>query len=324
MKKLPLISICIAVYNHEKYIKECLDSIVHFEWNENIEIIIINDASTDNTHQIIKQWIKDHWTISIHYENNEKNLWQVKALSKAVNLANGEYITFMDSDDFLIKSSLWEKIKKFLTNPDLKIIYANGVFFRKNIMSKKGFHNYLKKIFNKDIYHINKYFRSHTPLLSISWALLKKDFFLSIGGFDSTWYSNDWITNIKVFSTLQSKEEYLMDYDPVFAYRIHNNNISKNPNLQYNLLMHVINNYSYDEQAKNNLIKQALFVTSIRYKMINNTTEAKFYLKNLKQHFWLSIQYFIGWIIIKLPYKLLVYTENITRNVKQYFKGKLF
>lgn len=323
MQRIDL-SICIAVYNHDKYIKQCLDSLVNFEFSNHTEIIIINDKSTDETDYIIKKWIIDNPSVLVKYYVNEINYWQVKTLSKALSYAEGKYITFMDSDDFLIKSSFQKKIEDFKKNPELKVIYSNWVFYRGTKLWKVGFHDYLQPIFKRNKEDIYLYITSNTPLLSISCAIFDKKFFLEIGWFDDSGLSNDRITNIKVFEKIKSNKAFMINYTPVFAYRIHNNNISKNPDLQYNLLMHVIHKY-WDKNARNKLEWDALFVTAIRYKFLWDKQNSKKYLDKLFQHSWSNKKQYIIWLCIyHTPIFVLKKAENILRNIKHYFKWRLY
>lgn len=94
------ISIIIPVYNSEKYLHKCINSVCS-QTHKNLEIIIINDGSTDKSDQIIDYYkSKDDRIFSI----KTKNLGQSSARNKGIDLAKGEYIGFVDSDDFIEKS----------------------------------------------------------------------------------------------------------------------------------------------------------------------------------------------------------------------------
>lgn len=106
-----LVSIIVPIYNGEKYINRCLDSIVS-QTLKNIEIIIINDGSTDNTENILKEYIKSDSRIKYIKTSN-------KGVSNARNIglknSSGEYIGFVDIDDYIVSNmyeKLYEKSKK--------------------------------------------------------------------------------------------------------------------------------------------------------------------------------------------------------------------
>ena len=112
---MPKVSVIVPVYNVEKYIARCLNSLVN-QTLDDLEIIVVNDGSKDNSEQIIKQFKKDY-----------KNIIYVKkengGLSSARNFgliyATGEYVAFLDSDDYVDRSlykKMYEKAKE--TNSD--------------------------------------------------------------------------------------------------------------------------------------------------------------------------------------------------------------
>lgn len=97
--ELPLISVVVPVYNGEKYLKECVDSILQQDYT-NIETILIDDGSTDNTGKIIDEYaLKDNRVIPIHQKNSGVSV----ARNNGINISKGKYITFIDSDDFICK-----------------------------------------------------------------------------------------------------------------------------------------------------------------------------------------------------------------------------
>lgn len=114
------ISIIIPVYNAEKYIDKCIDSIV--KQKENVEIICINDGSTDKSLNILNKYKKEH-NIKII---NKKNEGQGLARNEGIKLSSGKYIMFLDSDDYMVENS----IKKILNNINDNDLFI-GTYIRK-------------------------------------------------------------------------------------------------------------------------------------------------------------------------------------------------
>ena len=121
-------SIIIAAYNEEKYLKKCLDSILCQQF-DSYEIIIIDDGSTDATGSIADEYGGRNVNIKvIHWENHGLILTRRKGLS----LAKGEYVLFLDVDDFHLGESLFTLHKLVeKENPDaimfrFRFIYENG------------------------------------------------------------------------------------------------------------------------------------------------------------------------------------------------------
>lgn len=110
------ISIIIPVYNSEDYLQKCLESVCSQTY-KNLEIIIINDGSNDSSQEIINYFARrDNRIIPIKSEN----FGQSSARNKGINIATGEYIGFVDSDDF-IQNNMYEVMVKnaILENADL-------------------------------------------------------------------------------------------------------------------------------------------------------------------------------------------------------------
>ena len=97
-KNMPLISVVIPVYGTEKYLGKCLDSILSQTY-KNIEIIIVNDATRDNSEEIISEYLSEH--DNIKYVRHAENRGIFRARISGAEEAEGEYIAFVDSDDYL-------------------------------------------------------------------------------------------------------------------------------------------------------------------------------------------------------------------------------
>ena len=96
-----LISIIIPVYNAEDYIDECFNSVSNI--NDSIEIILIDDKSTDNSRSKLIEYSKRHANVKTIFHNN--NIGVSEARNSGLNIAIGKYIIFLDSDDFIYPNS---------------------------------------------------------------------------------------------------------------------------------------------------------------------------------------------------------------------------
>ncbi len=102
MNTFPLISVIIPVYNVKKYLQRCLDSVIEQTY-QNLEVILIDDGSTDHSGKICKEYAKKD--VRIHVIS-QKNQGVGAARNKGLDTAKGEYITFVDSDDFISKDMI--------------------------------------------------------------------------------------------------------------------------------------------------------------------------------------------------------------------------
>lgn len=148
------LSVIVPVYNGEKYIKRCINSIQNQTY-KNLEIIVVNDGSIDNTLNIIEELAKEDERVKIFSTENQgvssaRNFGMKKAI--------GEYISFVDSDDF-IYSNHFEKMMK---HKEYDLIMGNGYFelennqiVKENVRTGEGSissDEAIKKIFSEDIY----------------------------------------------------------------------------------------------------------------------------------------------------------------------------
>jgi glycosyltransferase involved in cell wall biosynthesis len=119
LNSYPLVSVIIPVYNVEKYVKEAIQSIVNQTY-ENLEIIVIDDASKDATYQIVKELQKKDKRIKLY--QNEKNLKIVKTLNRALSFATGKYIARMDGDDISALDRIEKKVNFLEEHSDYDLI----------------------------------------------------------------------------------------------------------------------------------------------------------------------------------------------------------
>ncbi|WP_099205072.1 glycosyltransferase family 2 protein [Scatolibacter rhodanostii] len=120
------LSIIVPVYNTEKYLEQCLESLIRQNaLNIEIEIIVINDGSTDNSKQILDQYQKTYPDIIKVY--NQVNAGLSEARNTGIRHAQGQYIGFVDSDDYVNQDMfrlLYEKIKQ----ADFDIVVSDIVY----------------------------------------------------------------------------------------------------------------------------------------------------------------------------------------------------
>ena len=100
MLKLPLISFVVTSFNYEKYILKTLESIKSQTY-ENFEIIAVDDCSSDKSVEVIEQFISDNQDLRITLIRNEENCGQLFSMIRGLKKAQGQFVSFVDSDDIL-------------------------------------------------------------------------------------------------------------------------------------------------------------------------------------------------------------------------------
>lgn len=126
------ISVIVPIYNVEKYLKKCLDSIINQDY-KNIEIILIDDKSTDNSLKIAKEYGKNNSNVKVL--SNSKNSGLSFTRNRGIEESTGDYISFIDSDDYIptnyYSSLIASASKADVVVCDINIIYPNNKMERK-------------------------------------------------------------------------------------------------------------------------------------------------------------------------------------------------
>ena len=122
---MPKISVIIPIYNTQNYLEKCLDSVINQTFKD-IEIICVNDCSKDNSLEILKKYSKKDKRIKII--DFKENKGPASARNEALNIAKGEYISFIDSDDW-INLDFYEKLYFSSQNSFIDIIKGTINFY---------------------------------------------------------------------------------------------------------------------------------------------------------------------------------------------------
>ena len=100
IENLPKISVIIPIYNSEKHLKECVESVLNQTF-KNFEIILVDDGSSDASANICDVFAEKHSFVKVVHKENQG---VSKARNVGIGISSGEYITFLDSDDYLEKN----------------------------------------------------------------------------------------------------------------------------------------------------------------------------------------------------------------------------
>lgn len=113
MLKLPLVSFIVTSYNYEKYIVKTLESIKNQTY-KNFEIIIVDDCSTDASCKVVEDFISDNQDLKITLIKHKSNMGQLAAMVTGMKASKGQFISFIDSDDIVLKEYAAAHIKVHL------------------------------------------------------------------------------------------------------------------------------------------------------------------------------------------------------------------
>lgn len=207
--KNPLVSVLVPSYNHEKYIVETIESIINQTY-KNIELIVIDDGSKDNSILILKKLQKLYNFTLVSREN--KGLCET--LNEAILMASGKYIAVCASDDIYLEHKI-EKQVDFMENNDFALCYSKVISF--NNQGKKKYPKSSKYKSGYIFYDLLK-----TNFIPAVTQMYRKDIFDVIGYFDKNLWIEDWDMLLRISNKYQIG--FIDDY--LAMYRNHDSNIS--------------------------------------------------------------------------------------------------
>lgn len=226
MNNTPLVSILTALYNHEQYIKEALDSTLKENY-QNKELIIINDGSTDNSEEVVKTWINDNGhLINVEYYCRP-NKGICATANELVSKARGKYIVWLPSDDVLYGDTIGERVTllerhessgKLLLVSDAKGINAKGEIVFNSTMTNYNSGDKAKYQYENGI--IEEVLMN--PSISGAVLMINKAIYNIIGMYPTDINAEDWY----FMQRAAAIKSVLFQDKAVSLYRVHDANTS--------------------------------------------------------------------------------------------------
>ena len=173
--KTPLVSVIIPTYNRAYILPLAIESVINQTFQD-LELIIIDDASEDNTKELVEKYMRIS-KIPIVYFRNKKRLGPAGARNIGIELAKGRLIAFLDSDDRFLPEKIEKQVKFLEKHPEYFLVQTEEIWY------KQG-----KRIFPKRIHRKAKGFFFHRAVklcvVSMSTVIIKKEVFKEVGKFD--------------------------------------------------------------------------------------------------------------------------------------------
>ena len=139
-----MISVILSTHNDENTISDAINSILNQSYTD-LELIIINDCSTDKTKEVIKSF-DDRRLI---YLENKTNIGRSRSRNKAIKMAKGDFIAIMDGDDISAPNRLDVQFKYLIKNPDVDLVACNVIYFYENtVLGSSLLKQHKSNIFN--------------------------------------------------------------------------------------------------------------------------------------------------------------------------------
>ena len=279
------VSFLMLSYNHAEFIESSIVSICSQKnYISDIEIIIIDDGSTDGTVDIIKQVsskLDDSISLRAYFFEHSGVGAISKNFQKLIELSTKKYICFIASDDTYVPDAFREQILTMENDKTIKGTFADGInVFPDGLRTRSMGHKDKTVLETGSIDSVLNYITNNTPSLFIQSCIVESSFIKSYQAFDLEMIADDWVFNIRFFSELKSKLFNYAFFDkPVFIRNIHGGNTSRNVLSQYNRIRQVAEKYC----LKNEKIKAQAFWYSFYIGVKNKDIKS---LKSLsKLHF---------------------------------------
>lgn len=323
-----MLSIIVAAYNVEKYINKCIESLLSQTY-KNIEILVVNDGSTDNTEKIIQFYEKKSPLIKLL---NKKNGGLSDARNFGITFSKGKYIAFVDGDDYIEPNtytesmSLFEKEKSDLLIFNFQKIYENGKSSFKKMDRSLYDNNFISSLLSKSdevsIVAWNKIFKK-------SIILENNIFFENKAYFEDTGFIFRYlffvkkisISDIPFYNYIQRQGSLTKKFDSRIIFSAENT---------YNIIKNFYkekNQYSkYKTNIEDMFIRMQIYI--LNFSLKNNVDKNK-YQMNFKWNFLLKTKIPFKHRVCLLLYKIGIYQKFYPliikisrRNYEQFNKSK--
>lgn len=206
------LSVIVPVYNCEMYLKKCLDSIINQTY-KNIEIIVVNDGSTDNSYNLIKEYEKKYSKIMKVYD--KQNGGQASARNLGLKNAKGDLITFVDSDDYL-DENMYSNMINILEKEKSDLVICDLLLYKKN---------------EKSTINSTDFVNLYDASSSVCNKIFKKSLLKDLNFIEGIWYEDyNFFINVCL-----KKPKYSLCHEPLYIYNVHNDSTMNNNNTIKNL-----------------------------------------------------------------------------------------
>lgn len=220
----PLVSVLVPSFNHEAWVTETILSIVNQTYDyTNIQLIVTDDCSTDNTAAILSKLAKTYdFKLRIH----KKNIGLPSTLNEMISFTKGKYIVIIASDDIMVLDRIENQINILMQNPDIDILAGDFILINEhgNVLSQYTKIPQLSLI----NYSFDDLFLALKPRFGAGSAIFRSDLFQRIGGYESAYQVEDYFYWLKA---TYNKAKIVKCNLPFYYYRVHGKAISSNEEL---------------------------------------------------------------------------------------------
>lgn len=213
--KWPLVSILVPCFNHERYIEECLLSILKQDY-DNFELIVVNDGSTDASAEKIEA-LRQIYGFQFYQQDNQG---VSAAVNTALNHASGEFVITHDSDDVMLAGRLCKQVAYLQEHPEVGLLGARAIYIDANGTPLKNSESRNTSVQTWTFEQL----LANAHAVGAPVAMYRREAIDKVGGYDPSIKVQDFQMTLKI-AYLNYRIDILPDF--VTLYRRHDTNISK-------------------------------------------------------------------------------------------------
>lgn len=255
----PLVSIIIITYNSSKFIIETLES-AKAQTYKNIELIISDDCSKDNTVELCQKWLTENKKYFLHTEliQAPSNTGIVANNNRGLKVAKGEWIKFIAGDDILMENCIEDFVDYTKKNKLAKIVFGRFYFLKDSVLEENLPSTFFSLCYKEQFREVFKGAAIPAPAAFISRALM-----LELGGFDENY---KYIEDFPLWIAIARKKIYFDSINSfVVKYRLHDMNITRPGKNFLNELYYRDNKKLIMQEVIPELIKQKEILSVLDY-----------------------------------------------------------
>lgn len=270
-----LVTVGVALYNHEKYIVKCLESIVKQTY-ENIELIVIDDGSPDNSYKVAKEYLEKQKYNKNYKIITRENKGMCNTLNEIISISSGDYFSFVGSDDAWYLEKIELQVKFLDENLDIDLVHSNSTYIDEND-NITGCEDFSNRVNSGSLYKPMIY---GTGGINTPSYLLRRKIFDEIGMFDPSFKFED----TDFFLRLTKKYDVGYINKELSYHRRHGKNLSDSSNML---------KFYYDELIriyKKDIVEEELFDYAVSrvlrksYKRALRTFKLNYFFYNLYKY----------------------------------------
>ncbi|HRX00435.1 MAG TPA: glycosyltransferase [Cyclobacteriaceae bacterium] len=267
------VSVIIPAYNHERYVGKALQSVVDQTYS-NVELIVIDDGSQDQTSAKIKDFIQRHSEMTIIYLQQE-NKGVCNVLNLGLEIASGEYIAFLASDDYWCLEKLEDQVDFLEKNKNIGMVFSDAWMFSNEKTKPFLWSTYksgLEKLFKNGVQNVDFYGVLLTqPLIPALTVMIRREVLTQVGCFDRSLAYEDYDYWLRI--AIHYPIAYL--HRPLAYYRLHDANVSNNAGFMLKGMMQTIGKHFREGPYRDQPVKKMKIAFRLLMNLLVNRLKKK-------------------------------------------------